>query len=54
MDFVFKPPNLVSKVILNSPVDILPILAGLDEAVAEAVKSGFVNVDIAYSECALS
>jgi hypothetical protein len=45
---------LVSKVILNSPVGVLPIFAGLDEAVAEAAESGFVNIDVACDEHAFS
>ena len=35
-DFVAESSNLVSKAILNSPVCVLPIFAGLDEAVDNA------------------
>jgi hypothetical protein len=50
LDFVPESPNLVSKAILNLSVGVLPILAGLNEAMAEAMECGFINVNIAGNE----
>jgi hypothetical protein len=50
-DFVTESSNLVSEAILNSPVCVLPILAGLDEAMDNAAEDLLINVDVASNDC---